>query len=311
MSNVFRYKPVAASRRHILPLALLMTTTALLAGCDDEPDKTAVTTPPPVAVTVSFAAKSGGAVFDCEHTATGLGSAADVTLTMNDFRLYVSNLRLLNGAGVAVPVTLDSNDWQLQAGDNSVALLDFVNKEDSCAGAARSTRTIVTGTVPAGTYTGVEFEVGVPAVLNHSNAATAPSPLNLLAMNWEWQYGRKFLKVETSGGMSGTQTLHLGSTGCTGDGGTPEVYSCTNPYRPTIRFDDFDAATDTVVADIKALYAETDLNASESMPVMAMSMPMGIMCMPGATATCQLIVAKVGADTSGNSTGSHPFFRVE
>jgi hypothetical protein len=52
----------------------------------------------------------------------------------------------------------------------------------------------------------LSFVVGVPSlvrdkdgkdvVLNHSNFATAPAPLDLQSMSWNWQAGRKFIKIE-------------------------------------------------------------------------------------------------------------------
>ncbi len=71
--------------------------------------------------------------------------------------------------------------WQHE----DVALLDFENKAGACANGTVELNTSVRGTVPAGTRSsGLRFKLGVPFALNHANAATAPSPLNLTAMFW-------------------------------------------------------------------------------------------------------------------------------
>ena len=64
----------------------------------------------------------------------------------------------------------------------------------------------------------------LPFALNHSDYATATKPLDVAAMAWSWQSGRKFAKIEVTdpAGATGTWTaktfnVHLGSTGCTGN----------------------------------------------------------------------------------------------
>lgn len=54
----------------------------------------------------------------------------------------------------------------------------------------------VKGKVPAGRYTAVTFDLGVPFALNHADVASAPSPLNVKAMWWSWQGGYKFVRVD-------------------------------------------------------------------------------------------------------------------
>ena len=38
--------------------------------------------------------------------------------------------------------------------------------------------------------------LGVPFPLNHTDITTAPAPLDLTSMDWSWQSGRKFAKIE-------------------------------------------------------------------------------------------------------------------
>lgn len=270
---------------------------SLVTGCDDSSSAPATQN-----ITLQFAAKAGTTAIGCDNTAGNMGVTVDKTLTIKDFRFYVSGIELISASGARVPVTLTNNTWQRQEGGQNVALLDFTNKDSACSGAAKPFNSVVTGTVPTGTYTGVEFELGVPAGLNHTSSATAPAPLDVIAMGWSWQSGRKFVKLESSWDNAGTavnQTFHLGSTGCTGgDAAHPETVTCTSPYRPTVTLTAFNAASDVIVADYKTLLATTDLSASFA-------------CMPGATAQCQEITRIAGADTSGVSNGTQSFFRVE
>jgi len=270
----------------------------LVTGCDDSDPAG----PSTQNVTINFLAKAGTAAIGCDAAATGMGVAVDKTLAIKDFRFYVSGVELITASGARVPVTLTNNTWQRQEGSQNVALLDFTNKDSGCSGVAKAMNSTVTGTVPSGTYTGVEFELGVPAGLNHTASADAPAPLNVLAMAWSWQAGRKFVKLESSWDNAGTpvnQTFHLGSTGCTGgDAVHPETVTCTSPYRPTVTLNAFNAASDVIVADYKTLLASTDLSASFA-------------CMPGSSALCQEITRIAGADTSGVSNGTQAFFRVE
>ena len=90
------------------------------------------------------------------------------------------DVRLVDADGGEWPVTLDDDDlWQTDA----VALLDFEDKTGTCANGTTPTNTVVKGTYDTGhdtvDFTGLRFKVGVPFALNHGDAATAPSPLNL------------------------------------------------------------------------------------------------------------------------------------
>lgn len=283
--------------------ALLLPLLLLLVACE-EGSEDSVDTENRQTVTIAFAAQAGTSPFDCDNDATGMGVNADQVVELRDFRLYIGNLRLLEADGTSALVQLDDNDWQLQDGSQSVALLDFVNRDASCAGALRARRLVVTGKVPPGDYTRVEFELGVPAGLNHLDVAIAPAPLNVIGMDWSWQSGHKFLRLETgyinAALAARNQVFHLGSTGCTGGSAAdPFGVTCSKPYRPTIRLDGFDPATGTIVADVRELYDETDLDAGS------------LMCMPGTSAVCQAITAKVGADANGASIGTQSFFRIE
>ncbi len=230
-------------------------------------------------VTVRFAAQVAGQPFACGQSYTGIGTTRS-TITPSDFRFYVSEVHLIDRTGRAVPVALAQDGaWQL----DNLALLDFENGSGPCRNGTAATNATVRGTVPSGTYTGLRFTLGVPFARNHGDPTTAPSPLNLTAMFWNWQGGYKFIKFDTAtsgqaatvappdprgGGNASGFSVHLGSTVCASGSRTEAPSACRNPNRVTVQFDRFDAATQTVVADIAAVLAgaNVDVNAPNTSP---------------------------------------------
>jgi uncharacterized repeat protein (TIGR04052 family) len=230
-------------------------------------------------VTLRFAAQVAGQPFACGQSYTNIGTTRS-TITPSDFRLYVSELQLIDAAGRAVPVTLTQDGvWQL----DDLALLDFENGSGPCRNGTAATNTTVRGTVPAGTYTGLRFTLGVPFARNHGDPTVAPTPLNLTAMFWNWQGGYKFIKFDTAtsgqaatvappdprgGGNASGFSVHLGSTVCASASRTEAPSACQNPNRVTVQFDRFNVATQSVVADIGAVLAgaNVDVNAPNTSP---------------------------------------------
>jgi hypothetical protein len=151
-------------------------------------------------VAIRFALGAGDQPVECGRDISGLGTGGQPA-QLHDARFYVSAPALIDAAGHEVPIELEQNDWQYA----NLALLDFENKTGKCIGTADVNDTIK-GSVPRGRYKGVSFVIGVPSViqdkdgkdvvLNHSNFATAPAPLDLQSMTWNWQAGRKFVKIE-------------------------------------------------------------------------------------------------------------------
>ena len=146
------------------------------------------------------------------QTYSGIGTTAS-KLSPRDFRFYVHNVALIDESGKAVSVQLDQDGkWQL----DDTALLDFENATGGCVNGTPDINDRVAGTAPAGHYTGVRFTVGVPFNKNHTDLTTQPSPLNLTALAWVWNAGRKFARLDfSSTGMPRGYAIHLGSTGCT------------------------------------------------------------------------------------------------
>ena len=206
-------------------------------------------------VEIQFKGAVGHDEFACGTAYSGIGTA-DSQLLPSDFRLYVSQVHLLELGGAEVPVQLDQDGiWQ----HDDVALLDFENGSGPCnAFGNEATNTTIRGMVPAGVYTGIKFTLGVPFDLNHGNASTAPAPLNFTAMFWNWQAGYKFLRVDNASGAF--QFLHLGSTGCESGGPSQPPSVCASPNRPTVEITGFNPDHSVIVADLKTLLAGNDLS---------------------------------------------------
>jgi uncharacterized repeat protein (TIGR04052 family) len=236
----------------------------------------------PQAVEIQFAAMAGNTAIGCGSTVTGLGSTA-ATGNVKDFRFYISQVKMVRADGVEVPLALSANDnWNLTAGADSVTLVDLENATGDCPTATGTTGTnaVVKGTVPAGTYTGVKMTMGVPFALNHTdwaNPTTTKAPLDIQALAWNWQGGRKFAKIEVTdplasaaAGTAGkwaspTFNFHLGSTGCIGNPATgTQVSSCTAPNRMDIKLASFNPATQKVAVDIQPLLDGTNVTVNQA-----------------------------------------------
>jgi hypothetical protein len=152
-------------------LRALPLTALIAAACSSD---SATTPSGPQTVALKFDAVVGAQAFACGSSYTGLGTPA-ATATATDFMLYVHNVRLLTATGAEVPVTLTA-DGQWQA--DNVALLDFApgGAGTGCPNASPETNREVRGTVPAGTYTGLRFELGLPFERNHQDQTTAVGP---------------------------------------------------------------------------------------------------------------------------------------
>jgi uncharacterized repeat protein (TIGR04052 family) len=140
--------------------------------------------------------------------------------------------------------------------------------------------------------------MGVPFELNHGDPTIAPSPLNITAMFWNWQGGYKFLRTDVAStdlsvkpaakkmamehgvkdghGQKGGHgqddasgySIHLGSTMCASPSPTESPSACKNPNRVTVTFTKFDAASNTIVADLGAILAgaNVDHNTPDTSP---------------------------------------------
>ncbi len=258
-------------------------------------------------VEIRFAAKVGDQPARCDQAYTGIG-AAKSGMRLQDLRLYVSAIRLIDSDGREVPVALvPDGQWQSEA----LALLDFEDRTGNCNGNAATNR-VVRGQVPAGRYTGLVFELAVPQAINHQDPTLAPAPLNVTALTWPWRIGYKFLTVdmETSGDPNRRNaatgfSIHLGSTACgAGSPNTPPPSPCANPNRPSYRLNGFDPARSTVVFDLAALLAQTDIG------INAPKTSSGCMSFPG-DSDCTAIMDRLGLPFEGKASRGQQWVRVE
>lgn len=311
--------------RHICSAMTYLSAMALLAACGNDDEAAPQSGMQNVAI--QFAAQANGADVKCG----AVNELANIGLTkkttqVQDLRFYVSKVQLVNQKGQAVDVALTNNDFQ----NYGVALLDFEDATGACAEKGTATlNTTVTGQVPADTYTGIKFTLGVPdtgkndsnkdVALNHSNTTAMKTPLNVTEMAWSWQGGRKFVKIELApnGGVINQKAtpdtaddatitswmLHLGATGCTGS--ETAGYSCTNANLNTITFNGFNVATQKVVLDVPALFAQADIGLNKN------SAPG---CMSGTTDNeCPAIFDALGIDLATgqpSTTKTQTVFKV-
>lgn len=250
------------------------TATALLAGCAVNSQQASTEQP----INIQFAAQINGQPFACGQNYKSVGTTAS-TITPSDFRMYVSEVKLIRKDGTLEALALKQDGvWQYQ----SVALIDFEDGSGPCRNGTAPINTHIRGTAKAGEYTGIELTVGVPFALNHQDPTVAPAPLNSTAMFWNWQGGYKFIKFDTASSGISEQTpaaanamgpvtrysVHLGSTMCASSGKTQAPQSCMNPNHVKVRFDKFDLNKGVVVVDMGAVLAQAnvDINAAGTSP---------------------------------------------
>jgi len=244
-------------------------------GKDTADTETTVDTDGEQAVTLTFDARFGSQPAACGQAADGVGTSGS-SVELQDLRFFVHGVELVTADGDAVAVSVeDDGAWQ----SGGVALLDFEDATGKCANGSSQLNSAVTGTVPAGEYTGVRFVLGVPAELNHEDPTVAPSPLNLTAMHWSWQGGYKFMRMDLSTeGLPEGWFFHLGSTGCEADeSGT--ITGCASPNRVDVELE-MDPDSQVVVVDFAALLAGSDVDTDSGGAQGCMSGPDDPECPP-------------------------------
>jgi len=198
---------------------------------------------PGVQVRIPFELQFDSMVLDCSTPQSGV--------SLTDFRVYVHDIRLIS-VGRATDVALIENRWQ----QSDLAMLDFEDGTGECINGTSETNFSLHGTVPAGDYRGLQFEIGVPFDRNHADPLLATAPLDDAAMHWHWRAGYKFLRAGLSTEFDGFW-LHLGSAGC--EGTVRNISSCRYPNRVVVELPDFVANQDTVIVDLSALNVATNL----------------------------------------------------
>lgn len=250
-------------------------------------------------VSIQFKAVVGDADLACAKSYPNIGTTKS-TITPRDFRFYVHNVRLVDHDGKEVAVELKQDDkWQL----DNVALLDFENGAGSCANGTPETNSTVIGTVAPGHYMGLRFTMGVPFEKNHTDLTKMPPPLNLTALAWVWNAGRKFARLDfSSTGAPRGYAIHLGSTGCTpNETKTTIPTKCSEPNRVEVILADFDLSKDVVVADLAALLQDSNVDQAGKMMSGCMSGP--------TTAACGPLFSNLGLPFPDQPVKPQTFFR--
>ncbi len=254
----------------------------------------------PINVSIDFKAKVGNTNFSCNRSFQNIGTT-NSTATLTDFRFYVHDATLIKADGSEAKVALTQDGkWQ----KDNIVLLDFEDGTGSCSNGNSDTNTSIKGTVPAGDYTSVKFKLGVPFEMNHQLPESAPSPLNLTSLFWVWNAGYKFVRIDlkTQGQPDGW-FIHLGSTGCNGASRTDVPTSCANPNRPEITLNNFNASDKVIVADVKKLLMNSDVDSN--VPDSAKG------CMSGPTDTdCIGVFNNFGLPFDGKDSTGQTFFSV-
>lgn len=257
-------QPQSISALRLLTLAALTATLAACGGGDDDDGAGGSGWQSDGNVKLQFAAYNGSTPIDCSSSLK-LGTK-NSAVKMQDFRFYVSNVKLVREDGVKVALKLKAtDDFNYSDATHSVSLIDLEQKgTGACAPGTPALNPSVEGTVPAGRYTGVELTLGVPFELNHLDQRDAATPAALRydlhpGMSWNWRGGRKFTKIEFAGdAAAGNATgvlLHLGSSGCVGDpaNGTP-ISSCKAPNHVPVTLAGFNPAQQSIAVDAGALF---------------------------------------------------------
>lgn len=274
-------------------------------------------------VAIEFTALEGSRPVSCGRRIAALGTTSR-TAKLTDLRFYVSDLQLLRRGGGAVDVKLPTGSpWSLARGRAAVTLIDLENGTGSCAAeGTKAMNASVRGTVPRGAYTGVRYSVSVPRSLNHTDLTAMPAPLNVVAMAWSWQAGRKFAKVEVSEAPGGspwaakTFFLHLGSTDCKGDPAAGQRVRCGLPNRDRVTLARFNPAKQRIALDLKKLFGGVDVAGGGAGSMAGMSMEAGTGmdasgCMSATSSPdCGPIFKALGLRLGGKGKTTQTAFRV-
>lgn len=285
--------------------ATALPATLLLTACGGGDSDTPAVVNTSQAVTISFAAQANGKDVKCGavNSIDNLGTG-NKTAEIQDLRFYIADVKLINDKGQAVAITLDKNDYQ----NYGVALLDFEDATGACSAGTAQTYTAITGKINTGNYKGIQFVLGVPdtgvdstgktVALSHTETTSMSAPLDIAAMAWSWQGGRKFVKIEVNpiGGVTNQKntpdvttddsnekvwTVHLGATDCKDKGATESPltrYQCGHPNLTTIKLSSFDYTKQKVVLDVPALLTGSDIAINKTGPLGCMSATSDLEC---------------------------------
>jgi uncharacterized repeat protein (TIGR04052 family) len=247
-------------------------------------------------VSIDVSAVVGNRAFACNASYENVG-VSKTTFKPLDFRMYVTDVVLVRADGTEVPVQLNASPWQR----GKFALLDFEDGTGTCVGGTKETNTALKGTVPAGTYTGVAFTIGIPESENHLDAATAPAPLNAPGMWWSWKGGYKYMRIDVETAKNKAYYLHLGASACDGD--LAKGFTCAAGNRPRVLLPKdapLVSGVSNVQFDLAELWANVDIDAQIDPKVDFVN---GCMAFPG-DPECPQVFAKLGMAPDGSQGGT-------
>lgn len=263
----FAIQPRPSRRARLVATASAVTLTACALLAAGKTNASAGERRELVPVEIQFALQVGDEPALCGKTYHNVGTAhADMSL--QDARIYVSAFRLIGPDGIETPLALDQDGvWQHE----NLALLDFEDATGACNGNP-VTNVTIRGEAPKGEYSGLAFEIGVPEAMNHQDPTLAAPPLNQSSLSWPWRFGYKHTTIDLeTAAPAGKETrssgfsIHLGATDCEpGPIMTAPSAACKNQNRPSVVLAEFDPARESVVIDLGALLAETDITTNAS-----------------------------------------------
>ncbi len=246
----------------------------------------------PIAVNLDFQIKTSAGGYESNKAVTVDGRS----VIFRDLRMYISEVKLI-GLNDGLTDVFFSTDGTWQG--NNVALIDFENGNASTGRGTAAQNSLVKGVAAGGLYKGVQFTVGVPEALNHLQASSQISPLNVTPMYWAWTSGYKFVNVEFSldGGTTFTQ-FHLGSQGATGnacsnDAATGTYGNCPMKFRPRIQVTGaFNPQSQVIQIDLDQLLSGFTSGGAN-------------ICMPAAAGTiCNTLIQSLGVKGRVTTSGS-------
>lgn len=286
-------------------------------------------------VTIRFKAKVGDQDLVCGQTYAGLGTTS-ASAKPRDFRFFVQELRLIDSQGQEVPVTFDERLPHQTRDVALIDFTDGADACTSGAPTTNMVITgmVPAGTyqgvvfvngvsealnhgdpglapeplqAPSAHWTwnsGYRFMMAelLPMSAQHGmtdggmDAGQAGAMADAAVGHDAGDAGESDAGTAPQGGGNGVVFVHSGSTACSG---TPAMgISCSKENRAEIRLSDFDPATQSIVADLGAVFAGIDLSA-------------GGQC-HGSGAFCEPLYSALGIDfDTGAPASTQTVYRVE
>lgn len=206
-------------------------------------------------VTLRFRAVVDDEPFSCNREYRYLGASGGASLRFNDLRLFLQDVGFID-RDEHVPLTLDEGPFQSDA----VALLDFEDASGTCREGTPEINTTITGRIPNNiSLRELQFTIGVPFDLNHTEPEEDAAPLNAPGMFRDSFTGHYFFRLDSTVLLDNQPwPVHIQSARCRLQGG--QVSECLAPNRAAFTFDGFDPDADEIVIDLRAMLARVDPN---------------------------------------------------